>query len=232
MKRYLVLLIFVHVLDRTCAQDISFAGEELPLTNQLALHYFLDISNDKLFSEPQLKVIRTRARLYFPLIESILDKYRVPEDFKYLTVAESALLNVQSGKKARGIWQIMPGTAKELGLAVTNVVDEREQVIKSTVAACKLLNKLYGRFKNWTLAAAAYNAGMGKISKAVNQQGVNNFYQLRVNKETNDYIYRIIVYKLFLQGRITNNSVVDNVFDDAFSDWSVFAGNSGVRDFK
>jgi hypothetical protein len=232
MKRYLLLLVFLHIVNGTGVQEISFAGEELPLTNQMALHYFLDISNDKLFSEPQLKVIRTRAGLYFPLIESILDKYQVPEDFKYLTVAESALLNVQSRKKAKGIWQIMPGTAKELGLAVTNVVDEREQVIKSTVAACKLLNKLHGRFKNWTLAAAAYNAGMGAIGKAMNQQGVNNFYQLRVNKETNDYIYKIIVYKMLLQGRITNDSVVDNVFDDTFRDWSVFAGSGDAGNFK
>lgn len=225
MKTYLLLITILYAIGDVSGQGLSFAGERLPLDNQAALNYFFNVSSLRLFSPSQLDNVNTRAKQYFPLIEEVLNKYQIPEDFKYLAVVESSLLNVQSNKKAKGIWQIMPGTAKDLGLNITTRTDEREQVVRSTIAACKLLVGLSKKFSSWTLAAAAYNAGMGKVDKAITQQGTRDFYQLKLNKETTEYIYKIMVYKLLLQAKVINNPIVDNVFNSPFSNWSVFPEN-------
>jgi len=119
----------------------------------------------------------------------------VPDDFKYVAVIESHLSNVNSPAGAAGFWQLVPGTAVGLGLEVNAGVDERYDVEKATKAACALIKQAHKVFKNWTLAAAAYNRGIGGIVKAMKTQKTSNYYQLMLNPETGSFIYRILAYK-------------------------------------
>ncbi len=140
-----------------------------------------------------------RKNKYFPTIEPILKKNAVPDDFKYLAVAESGLQNVTSPSGAKGFWQIMRSTAKEYGLEVNKEVDERYHLEKATGVACQYLKKARNKFGSWTLAAASYNAGMTKIAKEIENQKVYNYYDLYLNDETSRYIPRIIMIKHILE---------------------------------
>ncbi len=139
-----------------------------------------------------------RQNKYFPVIEPILKREGVPDDFKYLAVAESGLQNITSPAGAKGFWQLMKKTAIELGLEVNDEVDERYNLEKSTVAACQYLKKAKQKYGSWTLAAAAYNAGMQKISKELARQKTDNYYDLLLNTETARYVPRIIALKYIL----------------------------------
>jgi len=132
-------------------------------------------------------------------MEPILEKHNVPDDFKYLALIESGLANVVSPAGASGIWQFMEATGKRYGLEITEEVDERYHLEKATEAACKLLLNSYGIFGNWTLSAAAYNAGEGRIQKESNKQSVKSYYDLFLNQETSRYIYRIVALKLLYE---------------------------------
>lgn len=176
-------------------QNLNFAGEKAPLhlpdiheRFDKELHIITYWQSNTLL---QLK----RVNKYFPIIEPILKQYGVPDDFKYLAVAESGLQNVVSPSDARGFWQLLKGTAQENGLEVNDNVDERYDVEKSTHAACKYLLKSKEKFGNWTLTAAAYNAGNNGIGKRVKEQQVSNYYDLLVVDETARYIPRIIIFK-------------------------------------
>lgn len=136
-----------------------------------------------------------RANRVFPVMEPILKQYGIPDDFKYLAVIESGLVNVVSPAGARGIWQFMPETAKMYGLEVNNQVDERYHLQKSTEAACKYLLDAKKKYGNWTLAAASYNAGMQGIQNRLDQQKSFNYYDLHLGEETSRYVFRIIAMK-------------------------------------
>ncbi len=140
-----------------------------------------------------------RKHKFFPVIEPILKREGVPDDFKYLAVAESGLQNVTSPSGAKGFWQIMKKTAKELGLEVNDEVDERYNLEKATVAACQYLKKAKQKYGSWTLAAASYNAGMNKVSKELQRQKADNYYDLLLNDETARYVPRIIALKYILE---------------------------------
>jgi len=136
-----------------------------------------------------------RANKFFPIIEPLLEKHNLPDDFKYLALAESGLMNVTSRAGASGFWQFMKGTAKEYGLEVNSNVDERYNVELATEMAAKYLNRAKSKFGTWTLAAAAYNAGSGKINLRLNQQKVTDYYDLLLNMETSRYVFRILALK-------------------------------------
>jgi membrane-bound lytic murein transglycosylase D len=136
-----------------------------------------------------------RASKWFPIIEPILKKNGVPDDFKYLALVESGLMNVVSPAGAAGFWQILKKTAQEYGLEVNNDVDERYHVEKATEAACKYLKEAHERFGSWTLAAASYNMGMGGVSKQLRRQKASNYYDLLLNSETSRYVFRILAAK-------------------------------------
>ena len=140
-----------------------------------------------------------RANKYFPIIEPILAKYGIPNDFKYLAVIESGLQNVTSPAGARGFWQIMKSTGRENGLEINANVDERYNLELATEVACKYLLTAKERFGSWTLAAASYNAGMAGVSKRLNSQGVETYYDLLLGEETGRYIFRIIAIKEILK---------------------------------
>ncbi|MFN3841053.1 MAG: lytic transglycosylase domain-containing protein [Cyclobacteriaceae bacterium] len=140
-----------------------------------------------------------RANRWLPQMQEILRKHNIPDDFKYLPLIESGLLNEVSPKEAVGYWQILKSAGKELGLEITDEVDERYDPLKSTEAACKYLNNAYRKFGNWTLAAASYNRGIRGIEETVKKQQVNNYYDLYLPQETARYVFRIIAIKEIIE---------------------------------
>jgi hypothetical protein len=139
-----------------------------------------------------------RAHRHFPVIEKVLRDKNMPDDLKYLAVAESDLTNVISPSDAVGYWQFLEGTARELGLEVNAEVDERYHLEKSTEAACKFLARSYELYGSWTMAAASYNAGRTGMNRQIGRQGTDYYYDLLLNGETGRYIYRILALKLIL----------------------------------
>ncbi|WP_276977188.1 lytic transglycosylase domain-containing protein, partial [Flavobacterium filum] len=181
---------------------IDFAGEKTPLHVADVRERFDRemIINTNLHSTTTL--ILKRANRTFPIIEPILKKYDIPDDFKYLAVIESGLANVVSPSGARGVWQFMPETAKEKGMEVNDFVDERYHLEKSTEAACKYLIDAKNKFGSWTLAAAAYNGGMGGINKQITNQQVNDYYDLLLTEETSRYVFRILALKEIMKNPV------------------------------
>ena len=136
-----------------------------------------------------------KSSRWFPVIEEILKEEGVPNDFKYLAVIESGLCQVVSPAGASGFWQFMKNTAPEYGLEVSASVDERYDVEKSTRAACQYLKESYTRFGSWALAAAAYNMGQYGVEKCLDEQSVDNYWDLHLNSETGRYVYRMLAIK-------------------------------------
>lgn len=172
-----------------------FAGEEIPRANQEILDR-LDrelVLNTYLHSSTMLN-LKLAAR-HFPKIEKILKEEGIPDDFKYLVPVESNFSNAVSPAGARGFWQFMSATANDYKLEVNSKVDERYHIEKSTYAAAKFLKDLHRQFDNWTLVAAAYNGGGGRIARELEAQKVTNFYDLYLNAETTRYIFRILAIK-------------------------------------
>ena len=175
--------------------NLDFAGEKVPMTIA-DVHERLDkelLINEYMHGSTNL-IIR-RANRAFPIIEPILKKNGVPDDFKYLAVIESALVNAVSPAGARGIWQFMPATAKENGMEVTETVDERYHLEKSTEAACKYLIDAKQKLGSWTLAAASYNGGIAGITRQIEYQKVTDYYDLLLTEETSRYVFRILALK-------------------------------------
>jgi len=136
-----------------------------------------------------------RSTRFFPVIEPILKRYAIPDDFKYLAVIESGLTNVVSSAGATGIWQLLKEPAVLYGLEVNDEIDERYHLEKSTEAACLYLLQAYSIFNNWTLAAASYNMGMSGVSRQIERQFTTDYYELYLNEETSRYISRVIALK-------------------------------------
>ena len=178
--------------------NLNFAGERVPIEKadikeridrELLVNTYWQSNGLLLFK---------RAHKYFPIIEPILEKNGIPDDFKYLAVIESGLQNVTSPAGAKGFWQIMSSTAKENGLEVNSNVDERYHLEKATQVACDYLNAAKERFGNWTMAAAAYNAGNAGMSRRINAQKVDSYYDLLLVSETSRYLPRIVAVKEIL----------------------------------
>jgi membrane-bound lytic murein transglycosylase D len=140
-----------------------------------------------------------RANRWLPQMQEILRRYNIPDDFKYLPLIESNLLNVISPRDAVGYWQILAESGREVGLTVNKEVDERYDPLKATEAACKYLSKAYKKFGNWTLVAASYNRGMGGIGRAIEDQKINSYYDLYLNDETSRYVFRIVAIKEIIE---------------------------------
>jgi len=180
----------------------NFCGESVPIESK-DIKERLDreiLKNSYWHSE--MLIYYKRVGKYFPIIEPILKKNNIPEDFKYLAVIESGLANVVSPAGAKGFWQIMEKTGREFGLEVNKEVDERYHLIKATEAACKYLSASYKKFNSWTLVAASYNMGMGGVAKRLKQQKTNNYYDLLLNSETSRYVFRIIAIKDILNNPV------------------------------
>lgn len=181
-------------LDR----PFDFAGELLPMEN-FDVRERLDrelLVNSYWHSSTMLNI--KSASKYFPIIEPILAKNGVPDDFKYLAVAESNLRNVTSPAGAKGIWQFMTPIAKSFKLEVNKEVDERYHIEKATQAACEYFLDHYRRFGSWTLTAASYNMGATRLSRDLKNQRASDYYDLNLNAETSRYVFRLIAIKEIL----------------------------------
>jgi hypothetical protein len=183
-------------LDR----DFDFCGEKFPMDNE-DVRQRLDaelLKNVYLHSGTILAI--KRANSIFPIIEPILKEEGVPDDLKYLAVAESVLSNAISPAGAKGIWQFMKPTAGQFGLEVTEEVDERYHLEKATHAACKYLKGQREQLGSWVLAAAAYNAGPGRIKQDKESQRANTFFEMNLAAdETMRYPFRIVAIKEVMQ---------------------------------
>jgi len=181
-------------LDR----PFDFAGEQLPMDN-FDVRERLDrelLVNTYWHSNTVLNI--KNAYKFFPMIERKLREHGVPEDFKYLAVAESGLRNAVSPAGARGLWQFLHSTAEEYGLEVNREVDERYHYEKATDAACRMFKRYYRKFGSWTLVAGAYNAGYGRISRELETQRAETYYDLNLNAETSRYVFRLVAIKEIL----------------------------------
>jgi membrane-bound lytic murein transglycosylase D len=221
--------------------SIDFAGEQAPLQitdvrerldRELLINANLDATT---------LLILKRANRAFPVIEPILAKYNVPDDFKYLAVIESALVNAVSPAGARGVWQFMPQTAKENGMEVNEYVDERYHLEKSTEAACKYLLDAKAKFGSWTLAAASYNGGMTGVNKQIEMQKVSSYYDLLLNDETSRYVFRILALKEIMKApakygfAVNTEQLYVNLptkkleIDSSINDLARFAKSQGIN---
>ncbi|KAB1156329.1 lytic transglycosylase domain-containing protein [Flavobacterium luteum] len=221
--------------------SIDFAGEQTPLQitdvrerldRELLINANLDATT---------LLILKRANRAFPVIEPVLAKYNVPDDFKYLAVIESALVNAVSPAGARGVWQFMPQTAKEIGMEVNESVDERYHLEKSTEAACKYLLDAKAKFGSWTLAAASYNGGMTGVNKQIELQKVSSYYDLLLNDETSRYLFRILALKEIMKApakygfTVNTEQLYVNLptkkleIDSSINDLATFAKSQGIN---
>ncbi|WP_369994019.1 lytic transglycosylase domain-containing protein [Winogradskyella sp.] len=222
-------------------EGLNFAGEMVPVEDpDIYERMDRELLVNTYWQSNGLLMFK-RAQKYFPVIEPILEKNGVPDDFKYLAVIESGLTNAVSPAGARGFWQIMSATGRENGLEVNSNVDERYNLEMATEVACKYLKKAKEQLGSWTLAAAAYNAGNAGISRRLEEQGVNDYYDLLLGEETGRYMFRIVALKEILNnpskyGFNFNDSHLYSYIptykvevDTAVSDFSQFAKRFGIN---
>ena len=190
---------FAPVYSIKIPEQVNFAGEEAPLDIFYVREYLdRELTVNTYFHSSTILLLK-RANRWFPLIEPILRANNIPDDFKYLALIESGLENVISPAGATGFWQFLKKTGREYGLEVNSGIDERYNVEKSTVAACKYLNDAYEKYGNWTIVAAAYNAGKRRITEELDDQQVNSYYDLLLNAETARYVFRILAIKTIFE---------------------------------
>ena len=191
-------------------ETMSFAGERVPLEDpDVRERADRELLVNTYWQSNALLWIK-RAHKYFPVIEPILKKNGVPDDFKYLAVIESDLLNVTSPAGAKGMWQLLTGAARENGLEVNDNVDERYHLEKATMAACSYLKSAKQKFGTWAMAAAAYHAGNNGLDKRLEEQMVSNYYDVLAGEMTDRYIFRILAAKEI----ISNPNKYGFYFDD------------------
>ena len=179
---------------------LDLAGEEVPLGNYDTRESLLREMMTTVYLHSRTMQTIIASTRYFPIIEPIMKKYGIPDDFKYLCMAESGLdPNAGSSAGASGLWQLMPAFGKSQGLIMGGGVDERFHIEKSTEAACMYLLDAKKRLGSWTLAAASYNVGVAGTSKRLEQQGVTSYYDLFMPEETMRYVFRVLTFKLLMQ---------------------------------
>ena len=179
--------------------QMDFAGEPLPLQQfEVKERMQREFISNYYMHGSLINVLRLCTR-YFPIIESRLQQNGIPDDFKYLCVAESALQQPTSPAGAVGFWQFMKATAQQYGLEVNDQIDERYHLIKATDAACAFLKAAYAKFGSWTAAAAAYNCGALGYQNQVTIQGTQDYYNLLLPEETNRYVFRIAAFKYLIK---------------------------------
>lgn len=178
---------------------LSFAGERVPLNT----YYVREALDNELivnmYRQSSTVMYFKRANRYFPIIEPILQRNGIPDDFKYLCVIESGLTNATSPAKAQGFWQFIPSTGSRYGLEINDEVDMRDDLVSATEAACRYIRSLYNRFHSWTAAAAAYNCGENGLARRIEKQQTSVYYDLWLNSETSRYVYRILAMKTIME---------------------------------
>ena len=185
--------------DIELPDTMEFCGEEVPLD----LFYVRERLERELvvntYKHAATLLLLKRTTRWFPVMEPLMEQYGLPEDFKYLAMIESELTNAVSPSKAVGFWQFLESTGKEYNLEINKEVDMRYNVEKETVAACKYLKESYRKFGSWTSAAAAFNGGNGRISRTMDEQHVDSYYDMILPEETQRYVFRILALKLITE---------------------------------
>lgn len=220
---------------------MEFAGEEVPIKNTDVAER---LERELLINTYQHTTTLLHLKLanrYLPKVEEIFRQEGIPDDLKYLAVAESSLRNAVSPAGAKGIWQFRDAAAKDYGLLVNDYVDERNHFEKSTRAACKYLKQLKDKFGSWSLACAAYNMGPSALTSSMKEQEESSYYNMNLNDETNRYLFRIIAIKEIMKnpdqfGYFLNDSdyyVAHDKFREVRVDSSItnlarFAHNQGI----
>jgi len=222
-------------------QDIGFAGEAVPFNDpDIYERYDRELLVNTYWQSQTLLFFKRSAK-YFPVIEPILKKNGIPEDFKYIALIESGLTNIVSPAGAVGFWQIMEHTGKQYGLEITKEVDERYHLEKATQVACDYLNEAYEEFGSWTLAAASYNMGINGVRKQLERQNASNYYGLTLNEETARYVFRIMAVKEIQENpekygfRFRKKDLYENIpcnvlkIDSTISNLGSFANELGIN---
>ncbi len=258
MKLRLVILrliigaLFFIASFKVTAHDIYFCGQKINITPSVS-EKLMDIIK-KQIRYNVVSSLKGKENQDIRTIEFILEKKGLPDDFKYLAIVESGFKNVVSSAGAAGFWQLMPGTARDLGLVVNGLVDERTDLNKSTQKACDLLGNYFKEIRkkfgvsSWVLTAAAYNYGSGNMGRQIKSQG-NNYFEMDLNKETSEYVYKIIAVKelfeypeLYLKDfgyNVFNNNITsklknetDNIDKSGFNPISIKLNKSDESDNK
>ena len=181
-------------------EKFTFAGEKMPL-DRFDVREALDreLLSNAYFHSQTIRYIKLAPR-YFPVIEPILKLKGIPDDFKYLALAESGLNpRAVSPAGAVGFWQFLSGTASDFGLEISAEVDERYHIEKSTYAFCDYMRTSYSKYGNWTLAAASFNGGISRVQRQIERQKIDDYYNLLFADETQRYVFRIAALKLILE---------------------------------
>jgi membrane-bound lytic murein transglycosylase D len=179
---------------------VSLCGEAVPVNDPQVAERFEKEMLISLGNRPQVILWLKRSARYFPYIEKILRENDLPDDLKYLAVAESALrVHAGSPKGAMGVWQLMPQTARKYGLAVNARLDERRNIYLSTPAAVAYLKDLHEQFGSWSLSLAAYNMGEEGLEAEILEQGTTDYYRLYLPLETQRFVLRVLVIKRIIE---------------------------------
>lgn len=221
--------------------EIDFAGERVPLENfDIREKIEREFIVNTYYHSATILYMKRAAR-WFPIIEEILDEYDVPDDFKYVALAESGLENLTSPMNAVGFWQFLKATGKQYDLTINSEIDERYHVEKSTVAACKYLLDSYEKYGSWTLTAATYNMGKNGVSKQLERQKATNYYNLVLNVETTRYIPRAVALKHVLSNPELYGFAIEEEqlyepfdtytvdVDSSVAHWADFAALNGIN---
>ncbi|MCW9065245.1 MAG: lytic transglycosylase domain-containing protein [Ignavibacteriaceae bacterium] len=222
---------------------LEFAGEKIPTENfEVFERMDREFISNTYFHSATILALKRAAR-WFPVIEPILKKNNIPDDFKYLCVAESNMENVISYAGATGFWQFMEPAGKKYGLEINSLIDERYDVWKSTEAACKYLKDSYEMFGSWTLSAASYNMGQDGVTLQMERQKANDYFNLVLNSETLRFVARIVAIKYILQNpEVYGFEIKDDEkykpleyyevkLDNSISDFADYADSLGINYF-
>ncbi|HVO72462.1 MAG TPA: lytic transglycosylase domain-containing protein [Ignavibacteriaceae bacterium] len=212
-------------------EALEFAGERIPTENfDISERIEREFLSSTYWHTATVLAIK-RASRWFPVIEPLLKKNNIPDDFKYLCVAESNLENVTSPAGAVGFWQFVEETGKKYGLEINDLIDERYHVEKSTEAACRFLSESYSMFGSWISAAASYNMGQTGMSLQLERQKTRNYFNLVLNSETSRYISRLVALKYILSE--PSKYGFDVKEDELYKplEYSEISLNTGVMDF-
>ena len=221
---------------------LEFAGEKVPMEYyDVRENLDRELLSTVYFHSQTIRYIKSAPR-YFSVIEPILKANGIPEDFKYLCVAESGFdTRAVSPSKAAGLWQLLESSAKENGLEVNAEIDERFNIVKATEVACRMFKSAYDKYGSWSLVAASYNGGRMGLDQKIATQKVKNYYDLLFVEETSRYIFRILAYKLVLENpekygfQIKKNELYpiikteDVEIKGPVADWADFAIKNGIN---
>lgn len=180
--------------------SLNFADETLPLGDKRIEKKMLKHLKEYSYAKRRSHLLHHKAFRALPRVAAILRQHGVPEDFKYIPLVESGFKSGTTSRRgASGYWQFMPNTAKAFGLRVDSLADERQNIEKSTIAAARYLKALYREFNSWTLVAAAFNIGEGNLLRAIDRQNEDNYFRLKLNRETGSYVYKLISVKEIIE---------------------------------